>query len=370
MSYFRNFPVVGYNFGNEIDTALFQNITTYIDLIDQVADDTTQYEYYNIMDNERPDALSYKLHGTSDYYWSFYLLNTKLRKQGWPISEQDLHLKGKEYYPNTVISTFEALSEVDNDTLNKFYVGDLIATRNEYDGPGLDAAPSNNPSFDRARFKGTLVEKNLDLGQLIVKPIIEIRTITITDGGSGYTAIPTVKISGGSGTGAKVQSVQLTNGVVTAITLSSKGVGYTSTPTITISEPTVATSSSKRATATAVLSTNDLPNGTTIYSFIGVSDTDLWGSSNKLKSLTAQSVQKNQLNAIHHYEDAKGNWVDLPVYGAGYGIDNTGTGSHGKTPITYLERLRIENNALREIKIFRSEVINPIITEFQKLLRR
>ena len=370
MSYFRNFPVVGYNFGNEIDTTLFQNITAYVDLIDQVSDNATQYEYYEIMDNERPDALSYKLYGTSDYYWTFYLSNTKLRKQGWPISEQDLYLKGKEYYPNTVISTFEALSEVDNDTLNKFYVGDLIATRNEFDGPGLPAAPSNNPSFDRTRFKGKLIEKNLDLGQLIVKPIIEIRKITITDGGSGYTAAPTVEIIGGGGTGAKVQSVQLRNGVVTAITLSSKGQGYTATPTIKISEPTISTATSKRATAKAVLSTNDLPNGTTIYSFIGVSDTDLWGSDNKLKSLTAQSVQSNQLNAIHHYEDANGNWVDLPVYGAGYGIDNTGTGTSGKTAITYLERLRIENDALRRIKIFKPEVINTIVTEFQKLLRR
>jgi hypothetical protein len=370
MSYFRNFPVVGYNFGNEIETTLFQNITAYVDLIDQVSDNATQYEYYEIMDNERPDALSYKLYGTSDYYWTFYLSNTKLRKQGWPISEQDLYLKGKEYYPNTVISTFEALSEIDNDTLNKFYVGDLIATRNEFDGPGLPAAPSNNPSFDRTRFKGTLIEKNLDLGQLIVKPIIEIRKITITDGGSGYTAAPTVEIIGGGGTGAKVQSVQLTNGVVTAITLSSKGQGYTATPTIKISEPTIASATSKKATAKAVLSTNDLPNGTTIYSFIGVSDTDLWGSDNKLKSLTAQTVQSNQLNAIHHYEDAVGNWVDLPVYGVGYGIDNTGTGTSGKTAITYLERLRIENNALRRIKIFKPEVINTIVTEFQKLLRR
>lgn len=370
MSYFRNFPVVGYNFGNEIDTALFQNITTYIDLIDQVADNATQYEYYSIMDNERPDSLSYKLYGTSDYYWTFYLLNTKLRKQGWPISEQDLYSKGKEYYPNTVISTFEALTEVDNDSLNKFYVGDIIATRNEYDGPGLPAAPSNNPAFDRARFKGRLVEKNLDLGQLIVKPIIEIRKITITDGGSGYTSAPTVTISGGGGTGAKIGSVQLTDGVVTSITLSSKGEGYTATPTITISEPTTATSSSKRATAKAVLSTNDLPNGTTIYSFVGISDTDLWGSDNKLKSLTAQSVQSSQLNAVHHYEDADGNWVDLPVYGTGYGIDNTGTGTQGKTAITYLDRLRTENNALRRIKIFRPDAANTIVTEFQKLLRR
>ena len=32
MSYFRNFPLVDYNFGNEITPALFQNLTTRISL--------------------------------------------------------------------------------------------------------------------------------------------------------------------------------------------------------------------------------------------------------------------------------------------------------------------------------------------------
>ena len=75
MSFFRNFPVVNYRFGDEVNTNLFQNLSAYIDMIDQISDDVAFYEKYTIMDGERPDVLSYKLYGTIDFYWSFFLLN-------------------------------------------------------------------------------------------------------------------------------------------------------------------------------------------------------------------------------------------------------------------------------------------------------
>ena len=35
-TFFQNFPLVNYNFGNETDTALFQNISAYIKIIDDL----------------------------------------------------------------------------------------------------------------------------------------------------------------------------------------------------------------------------------------------------------------------------------------------------------------------------------------------
>lgn len=359
MSYFRNFPLVDYNFGNEITPALFQNLTTYVDLVDRVSDDISVYETYTIMDGERPDSLSYKLYGSTDYYWTFYFLNESLRRQGWPIGQQEVYTLGAKYYPNTVVSTKDALTEIDNDSFNKFYLNDIVATRDI-------GSPGANPSFANPGFKGRLLEKNLDLGQLIIEPIIEIRSISVTNGGSGYTTTPTITISGGDGIGATVQAVTLSSGVITNILLSNKGSGYTAAPTITISDPD--TAGGTTAAATATLSTNTLPEGTTLYSFIGVEDTDLWGTSNKLKSINADSVA-TQLNAVHHYEDANGNWVDLPVYGSGFGVDISAVGTSGKTPVTYLERLRSENDALAQIKVFKRSMVDRISTEFQKQLR-
>ncbi|NBW10856.1 MAG: hypothetical protein EBR82_22790 [Caulobacteraceae bacterium] len=59
-------------------------------------------------------------------------------------------------------------------------------------------------------------------------------SLTVTTGGSGYTAPPTVSFSGGSGTGAAAVAVM--NGtMVASLVVTQAGSGYTSNPTVTIS---------------------------------------------------------------------------------------------------------------------------------------
>ena len=60
--------------------------------------------------------------------------------------------------------------------------------------------------------------------------------IDISDGGSGYSSLPTITISGGGGTGAKYTAViDSGSGQLVGVDLVSKGSGYTSQPTVTIS---------------------------------------------------------------------------------------------------------------------------------------
>ena len=70
--------------------------------------------------------------------------------------------------------------------------------------------------------------------------ISEVRRIQITAGGSGYTGIPDVVISGGGGAGATATAVVNGSGVVSNILITNKGKNYTSTPTITIGGVTAA----------------------------------------------------------------------------------------------------------------------------------
>jgi hypothetical protein len=78
-----------------------------------------------------------------------------------------------------------------------------------------------------------------------------IKSITITNGGSGYTSTPSVTITSPTGPNGEVASAfaTLEGGVVTEIDIISSGSQYTSTPTITISAPDSGTTS----TATAVM---------------------------------------------------------------------------------------------------------------------
>mgnify|MGYP001605741325 CR=1 FL=1 len=159
MSFFRNFPLKTYNFGDNEPPSLFQDLSVYVDLIDQVQDDISFYEVINILDGERPDTLSQKLYDTPDYYWQFYLLNDNIRLQGWPLRYQDMLATAKERYPNIVLTTeyvpvvaggsnltyFETFAE-------EFTVGKIVT------GTGSGAT-------------ARILERNLDLGQLVVKPI-------------------------------------------------------------------------------------------------------------------------------------------------------------------------------------------------------
>ena len=104
-NYFKNFPVVDYRFGDEDTTVQFQHLGTAVDILEQTRQFNIYYQNYVIENGERPEQLSYKLYGSVDYYWTFYLLNDKLRTQGWPIREGDIYNKAQQYYPNTVFTT-------------------------------------------------------------------------------------------------------------------------------------------------------------------------------------------------------------------------------------------------------------------------
>ncbi len=91
---------------------------------------------------------------------------------------------------------------------------------NEMNGPSADAVNRVNMVRRRGWAKG-------------------IKTIQITNGGSGYTSAPAVTFSGGAGSGA-LATATITNGTVTAITLDRDSVSYfrmgvyTETPSITL----------------------------------------------------------------------------------------------------------------------------------------
>ena len=61
-----------------------------------------------------------------------------------------------------------------------------------------------------------------------------VYAINVTNGGSGYTSVPTVSITGGGGTTQASATATVTNGVVNAISVTAEGTGYTSAPTVTI----------------------------------------------------------------------------------------------------------------------------------------
>lgn len=85
-----------------------------------------------------------------------------------------------------------------------------------------------------------------------------VASVTVSAGGTGYTAPPTVGFSGGGGTGATGTAV-LTDDVVTSVTITAPGTGYTSAPTVAFTG-----GDGTGATGTAVLETSGVVKSITV----------------------------------------------------------------------------------------------------------
>jgi hypothetical protein len=66
----------------------------------------------------------------------------------------------------------------------------------------------------------------------------EILGLNIVNGGTGYTSLPTITVTGGGGTGAKFYPVVFDGSIIeiepVGVSNTSRGTGYTSTPTVTV----------------------------------------------------------------------------------------------------------------------------------------
>ena len=76
-------------------------------------------------------------------------------------------------------------------------------------------------------------------------------------------------------------------------------------------------------------------------------------------TIEIQATDK-QYNAVHHYEDADGNYVD---------IDPLQEAPSTVTPITFAERFIDENEKRKRIRIIKPEVINQLFNEFNRALK-
>lgn len=142
MSYFNGFPSVPYYFGNEEDITVTQNISLYSEVIDQIKDNGSYYNYYTIKEGDRPDNVSYQLYGTPNLYWTLFLMNDHIREQGWPLTNREINQKAEADFPHTTLVTQENIA-------TRFAVGQTVE--------GLVSGAT-----------GVVVGKRIDFGQIIV----------------------------------------------------------------------------------------------------------------------------------------------------------------------------------------------------------
>jgi hypothetical protein len=271
MSFFKQFPKVEYDFNR---TGVKQNM---VDLFRAVRplpsflDNYSAYKFYEVKNGERPDIVSQRLYGSSEYYWTFFVINDFLHDgmRSWPMSQEDLFTYIEKEYEGYVIETNPVIirdtdgliTDHRNSLSGRFQLGETIT-----------GATSNA--------SGKLTIKNADLSQLVIQNVTggafigsalgqsttelvigqtsedsvstynvypyaeapyyyyetdastRIERISVTDGGTGYSSPPTITIQD-NGSGATAVAT-ISNGAIISIRITNKGSGYISPPTISI----------------------------------------------------------------------------------------------------------------------------------------
>ena len=218
------------------------------------SDVVTGYKYFQVADKRSQAAwFTWKLNNPLIYHFivndqyffldsDYYLQSINLiRQETDPITTQNdveylLHLdnnvdlSGGGFDSTANTTAFSSVGWLSTVTTPNYSVAVVDPTDGRYQ---RDNDP-NNPMVS-----GTTITLNGNWSRVV-------NSITVTNGGSGYTSAPTVTISG---TGAKATAT-IANGSVTGITIDDGGYNFSSAPTVTISG-----GGGTSATATATIST-------------------------------------------------------------------------------------------------------------------
>ena len=164
MSYFRQFPNIPYDFDRN---GILQNV---VDIyrgarpLRSRIDDMNAYSFYEIKNGERPDIVSQRLYGTTQYYWTFFVINDFLHDglAGWPMSQEKLLTYQEQEFEGVVITTnptvdetgdIGVISSYPNSLSGRFTLGETITGTN-------------------SGATGVLVAKNADMNQLVLQDVV------------------------------------------------------------------------------------------------------------------------------------------------------------------------------------------------------
>ena len=164
MSYFRQFPKLDYDFDRNGILQKVVNIYRAARPLDAYLDDLNAYAFYNVKNGERPDIVSQRLYGTTQYYWTFFIVNDFLHDglAAWPMSQEKLHAYMDEEFAGTVVTTNPRVQDSPDAGVTFDYPNSLSGRFQL--GETLTGSTSGAT--------GTLVKKNADMNQLVLQDVV------------------------------------------------------------------------------------------------------------------------------------------------------------------------------------------------------
>jgi len=147
VNYFNKFPKVLFDVNNDGTFSVITDITKTVDINTFDEDGITYYTFQEIGDGERPDNLSYRLYGTPQYYWTFFVINDGLKAglgNSWPCNSHEFEaMMVKEYDVYSAI-TFDPILHAPNALDPNGFLTLNDALKNQSDFSIAPLVPINN----------------------------------------------------------------------------------------------------------------------------------------------------------------------------------------------------------------------------------
>jgi hypothetical protein len=152
--YFKSIQNVAIDVDGSGNVDKLKNLTAKAKVSDDLLNNAGFYQTIEVVDGERPDHLSQRLYNTSQFHWTFLLLNPQIKNiwDDWPMSSNQL----LEYCTNK----YQYLAaDTDDSLVDKFKIGETVTG-------GVSGAT------------GTIKEIHVNLGYVTIEKLTGTFTIT------------------------------------------------------------------------------------------------------------------------------------------------------------------------------------------------
>jgi len=100
-NYFSRFPKITYDILGNGAVKVVPDILRRIKIRDAIKDNVSLLDKYDVQSGETPEIVSYKIYGSTEYYYVILLINNITdRYYGWPLDDQSFEEYVKNKYAN------------------------------------------------------------------------------------------------------------------------------------------------------------------------------------------------------------------------------------------------------------------------------
>jgi len=249
MSYFEELPNLEYvnrfpNTKSNDEVTIAKNIFKRPRLREDLSSVITSFEYYSIVDGERPDIIAERIYGDPQLDWVILIANNIIDYQNqWPLSPSEFNSYLMEKYGSE--EKLEEIHHYETKELRDNY-GRLILPQNIivdktfFDAPKYQAISTTSVASFPPQFLVPITATfSVGIGTIAGNTQYKVTNVAITTGGRGYEGLsPTISFSGPTETSKASASAFVNNFSVESVIGLNTGKGYRSLPTVTIGAPT------------------------------------------------------------------------------------------------------------------------------------